>query len=104
MSKVIRIDEWKNQEKSELNASHSKKRGFCDDLLELIKEKPQSVNGLAKKSGKSEAMIRTTITILRRHGNVIVYYPNEGAFGFEEGTAPPLGPVGGGDDRWKRWA
>lgn len=104
MSKVIRIDEWKNHEKSEMNADDPEKRGFCDDLLGLIKEKPQSVNELAKKSGKSKAMIRTTITILRSRGNIIVYYPNEGAFGFEEGIAPPLGPVGGGDDRWKRWA
>ena len=103
MSKVIRIDEWKKHEKSEMSAADPKKGGFCDYLLELIKEKPQSVNELAKKSGKSEAIIRTAITHLRRRGNIIVYYPNEAAFGFEEGIAPPLGPVGGGDDRWKRW-
>lgn len=73
-------------------------------MLELMKTRRCSVNELARHLNQSEGWVRSAITQLRRRGHKIVNYPADQTFGFEEGIAPPLGPVGVGDGRWKRLA
>ena len=84
--------------------SDSHKQSFRVALLALMQARRWSVNELARHLNQSEGWVRSAITQLRRMGHKIVNYPADHTFGFEEGIAPPLGPVGGGDGRWKRLA